>query len=130
MMVATESYYANTPRSSAAIVCESAYLAQLTPSLKLINDSVRSMWSDLSAPKQMRELSYGRASPTATQEIDFARTEAAMRQIAGRQGIDFDNLVQEASEHFQGTSVNPHAVDLTEEDINRLMEDDDQALRD
>ena len=127
MMLFAQKYPGSSPGGSAEIVFTLPYLDQISP-LGLINKLVLSIQRDLAAPGQLRSVPYGRIDPQATVEIDFAGTEAAMRELAAQQGIDFDGLVNEAAEHFQGAAVRPRQVALTQEEIESLTDDDGRAI--
>ncbi len=129
MMSIVQNYSTDSPKPQ-LLLLDAEQLGQSIPPLADLGKRMRSMISDILAPQEIGKTAYGNSGLVQNvMEIDFARAEASMRRLAHHQGLDFDKLVQEASGHFlhEGGIIRP--VELTDEDINLLTDDDDQALR-
>ncbi len=128
MTLVVRNYPTESP-GTPLIVSEMGYLVQSIPSLAPLGERLRSMVDDLLAPQEIGKTAYKKGdSGRNAMEIDFAGAESSMRQIVRQQGLDFDKLAQKASEHFRDPAAAPYASDLTDEQINLLADDDDQAL--
>lgn len=118
------------------VVYKQAYLADIAPPLRQSSEFLRLIEAYLLAPSEVSNRAYGsdyRAQQipfeqSRASEIDFARAETAMRELAARQGVDFDGLIKAASQHFQRSDARAAEVELSEVDIQNLVDDDDQAI--
>ncbi len=133
MILVAEEYAAGSRKPPASFP-ETGYWGGMSI-VNELDERVRSIRRDIQQPLAIGQWPYGHiecprstASPWNPLAIDFAGAESSMRQIASQQGLDFDKLAQEASEHFRNPTVSPYASDLTDEEINLLADDDDQAL--
>ena len=118
--------YHNAAPGRDFIFYEPAYSVQAIPTLRDVDNRLRLMKNNISAPQEIDKEAYDGVGPATT--LDFAAIESSMRQIAQQQGIDFDALIQEASHHFQNPAITPWMSNLTDSDIKLLADDDDQAL--
>jgi hypothetical protein len=58
---------------------------------------------------------------------EYARDD--LREYAQSQGIDFDELLEQAGRHFQSSEIVRRITPLTPEELDALFEDDEDALR-
>lgn len=100
------------------------------------NKYLRRLFANMSAPGKVSNIAYetgqgflqSMQSSKGIEEIDFASAEVAMKKLAKEQGLDFDRIVENVSLHFRNSDFSATRNKLTDDDINRLVEDDDQAL--
>lgn len=93
-----------------------------------INDLFAAMDNDLLAPNGVTSRLYRSTTLHAPIEVDFSGMEAEMRRLARARGIDFERLLDDTSEAFQASHPGPRQSPLAQEDIRKLMDDDEQAI--
>ena len=104
----------------------------LLQSLAQLDGDLRRVVADALSPATIARYPYGGLPKSAARnsftEIDFAGARNAMRSLAGDQGLDFDDLIKRASEHFQHGDPGANGVQLSDADLNNLLDDDDGAI--
>lgn len=61
---------------------------------------------------------------------DLLATKAALLKFAEDSGIDLRDLLESAARHFSSPAIAPWRTELTDDEINGLIHDDEQALGD
>jgi hypothetical protein len=118
------------------IVYMQSYMAEVSPVLRQFSEMLQLIDARRRAPGEVSfrpyrpgyYLGHNLAAQDHVGEIDFTRAEDEMRQLAMQQGADFDHLVKAASQHFQDVGKMPVKINLSDADINTIVEDDDRAI--